>query len=196
MTSSAEKLVLFPELMVASGFIGAIVFLGLVWLARRLRSFRGCLRCGCELQYTGGHCLMCGDPLRRQRSLPRGGGSAPETVREPRSAVESPSYPWRDGSKSISLLMPRKPKSRTTKNGSLPAVPSQQLRSTGRDTRPCARCGGLLVAEVFPESPSSWLWFWGLRCLNCGHIVDPVMRRNRQQPLPSGWSQAGQQSEW
>ena len=93
MTSSAEKLLLFAELIVASGFIGVIVFLGLVWLARRVRSFRGCLRCGCELQNTGGQCLMCSDPLRRPRSLPRGGGSATETVGEPRRAVESPSYP-------------------------------------------------------------------------------------------------------
>lgn len=56
---------------------------------------------------------------------------------------------------------------------------------------PCTRCGGLLVVEVSPEFQSSRMWFWGRRCLNCGYIEDPVIRRNRQQPSLAGWSRAG-----
>lgn len=32
------------------------------------RRFRGCLRCGCELEGGTGSCLMCGQPLSHRRS--------------------------------------------------------------------------------------------------------------------------------
>jgi len=51
---------------------------------------------------------------------------------------------------------------------------------------PCTRCGGLLVVEAFPDCQSSRMWVWGRRCLNCGYIEDPVIRRNRQQPSLAG----------
>ena len=33
-----------------------------------LWQFKGCLRCGCELESGTGLCLMCGQPLNRRRS--------------------------------------------------------------------------------------------------------------------------------
>ncbi len=33
-----------------------------------LWQFKGCLRCGCELESGAGLCLMCGQPLNRRRS--------------------------------------------------------------------------------------------------------------------------------
>jgi hypothetical protein len=43
----------------------------------------------------------------------------------------------------------------------------------------CTRCGGMVVIEQFDDEKSTRLWFEGARCLNCGHIDDPVMRANR-----------------
>ena len=33
-----------------------------------LWQFKGCLRCGCELESGTGLCLMCGQPLNHRRS--------------------------------------------------------------------------------------------------------------------------------
>jgi len=40
----------------------------------------------------------------------------------------------------------------------------------------CRRCGGLLVPEQLPELllDSGPVDVWGWRCVQCGHIVDPV----------------------
>jgi hypothetical protein len=46
----------------------------------------------------------------------------------------------------------------------------------------CQRCGGMIVMEEFYDEKSTWLGFEGARCLNCGHIEDPVMRANHVQP--------------
>ena len=31
---------------------------------------------------------------------------------------------------------------------------------------------------------AGFMWMAGWRCLNCGHIYDPVIERNRQRPQP------------
>jgi hypothetical protein len=46
----------------------------------------------------------------------------------------------------------------------------------------CTRCGGTVVMEGFSDEKSSNVEFQGARCLNCGHIDDPVIRANRVQP--------------
>ncbi len=40
----------------------------------------------------------------------------------------------------------------------------------------CRRCGGLLVPEQLPEVllDSGPVKVWGWRCVQCGHVVDPV----------------------
>ncbi len=40
----------------------------------------------------------------------------------------------------------------------------------------CRRCGGLLVPEQLPEVllDSGPVEVWGWRCVQCGHVVDPV----------------------
>ena len=48
----------------------------------------------------------------------------------------------------------------------------------------CPRCGGMVVCEQFDDEKSTRLWFQGARCLNCGHIDDPVIRANRLNGLP------------
>ena len=49
----------------------------------------------------------------------------------------------------------------------------------------CVRCGGRVVNETFDDEKSTSLWFEGGRCLNCGHIDDPIIRANRlTAPLP------------
>lgn len=42
----------------------------------------------------------------------------------------------------------------------------------------CVRCGGLAVAEYLQDLHGTFAWIEMLRCLNCGHIQDPV----RQPP--------------
>jgi hypothetical protein len=34
------------------------------------------------------------------------------------------------------------------------------------------------------EGTAGFTWMTGWRCLNCGHIYDPVIERNRQLPRP------------
>ena len=43
----------------------------------------------------------------------------------------------------------------------------------------CARCGGAVVIEEFLDDRGSSLGFEGQRCLNCGHIEDPVIHANQ-----------------
>ena len=45
----------------------------------------------------------------------------------------------------------------------------------------CSRCGGLMVIERFDDLQSAtWqLYFYGLRCLLCGEIIDPIILLNR-----------------
>lgn len=93
MTVNAETIALCVELIAAFSLVVGIVLPGIVWLLTYARSFRGCLRCGCELNKGGGNCLMCGHPLRRPRSWLPGNVTAKEARGEPRAMAESPSCP-------------------------------------------------------------------------------------------------------
>mgnify|MGYP003335610088 CR=1 FL=1 len=50
----------------------------------------------------------------------------------------------------------------------------------------CSRCRGLMTKDYFMdfEGTAGHMWMAGFRCLNCGHIYDPVIERNRQMPQP------------
>ena len=47
------------------------------------------------------------------------------------------------------------------------------------DTGLCPRCSGLLVQEKFYDFIGG-LPFQGLRCINCGEVLDPLIREHRQ----------------
>ena len=47
----------------------------------------------------------------------------------------------------------------------------------------CRRCQGCMARDHFldlQESGGEW-WLEGWRCINCGHVFDPVLERNRLQ---------------
>lgn len=78
-------------------------------------------------------------------------------------------------------MEPKAPKcGRTTRqNGRGDAVlslpPNEQLY-----TRSCARCGGLLVNEWYYDSLTSGEHnVETLRCVQCGHRIDPVILQNQ-----------------
>ena len=54
----------------------------------------------------------------------------------------------------------------------------------------CARCGGLIVKESVYDREGSSQEILMDRCLQCGHIEDPVSARNRAQATVSA-SQKG-----
>jgi len=45
----------------------------------------------------------------------------------------------------------------------------------------CTRCQGCMAKDHFLDllESSEDMWLTGWRCLNCGHVYDPVMERNR-----------------
>jgi len=46
----------------------------------------------------------------------------------------------------------------------------------------CIRCQGCMARDHFLdllESGGEW-WMEGWRCINCGHVFDPVVERNRR----------------
>ena len=45
----------------------------------------------------------------------------------------------------------------------------------------CMRCQGCVAKDHFMDmlESSEDMWMTGWRCLNCGHVYDPVMERNR-----------------
>jgi len=46
----------------------------------------------------------------------------------------------------------------------------------------CRRCQGCMARDHFldlQESGGEW-WTEGWRCINCGHVFDPVVERNRR----------------
>jgi len=46
----------------------------------------------------------------------------------------------------------------------------------------CRRCHGCMARDHFldlQESGGEW-WLEGWRCINCGHVLDPVVERNRR----------------
>lgn len=55
---------------------------------------------------------------------------------------------------------------------------------TACDSHSCRRCGGCLVYKRcldLAESVEGYL-FWASRCVQCGDLVDEVIRRNRERP--------------
>jgi hypothetical protein len=54
------------------------------------------------------------------------------------------------------------------------------LASQQFSTRSCARCAGLLVHEWRHDVPAEDNMF--LRCVQCGHRIDPLILRNRILP--------------
>jgi hypothetical protein len=46
----------------------------------------------------------------------------------------------------------------------------------------CSRCRGLMVKDHFMdfEGTMGHMWMTGWRCMNCGHVYDPMIERNRQ----------------
>lgn len=57
------------------------------------------------------------------------------------------------------------------------------LASKQFDTRTCARCAGLLVNEWYYDSGNTGESnLEALRCVQCGHRVDPVILRNQIRP--------------
>ena len=58
----------------------------------------------------------------------------------------------------------------------------------------CSRCQGLMLEEHLLDMEGAFgeMWTTSLRCMNCGHVHDPVMEQNRLtrhkkvMALPSG----------
>lgn len=49
----------------------------------------------------------------------------------------------------------------------------------------CVRCDGLMVTERFEDIKSAEvIEFFGIRCLGCGEILDPVILANRRNTAP------------
>ena len=55
-------------------------------------------------------------------------------------------------------------------------------RSEQFHTRSCARCSGLLVGDWCYDLNNAEI----LRCVQCGHCIDPVILRNHMQPRNEG----------
>lgn len=51
----------------------------------------------------------------------------------------------------------------------------------------CDRCGGLLVTEYCMnlQDDTGQIDFTAWRCAMCGNVMDPVILKNRQSPLPN-----------
>lgn len=59
----------------------------------------------------------------------------------------------------------------------------------------CRRCQGCMARDHFldlQESGGEW-WMEGWRCINCGHVFDPVVEQNRQLHAAAMASAAAQQ---
>jgi uncharacterized Zn finger protein len=51
----------------------------------------------------------------------------------------------------------------------------------------CTRCRGLMVQDHFMdfEGTSGYMWARSWRCMNCGHVHDPIIEQNRRtRPQP------------
>jgi hypothetical protein len=48
------------------------------------------------------------------------------------------------------------------------------------------RCGGLMITEYYLdlEDDTGQIGITGLRCTSCGDVIDPVILRNRLNPMP------------
>jgi uncharacterized Zn finger protein len=48
----------------------------------------------------------------------------------------------------------------------------------------CPRCQGCMVSDLFLDlAETQGMWMRAARCMNCGHVIDAVMERNRQQAI-------------
>jgi hypothetical protein len=56
----------------------------------------------------------------------------------------------------------------------------------------CTECGGVVVTRIFTDiqPDQNRLWFWALRCSQCGHLADAGLRpdthsctSSRERPL-------------
>lgn len=49
----------------------------------------------------------------------------------------------------------------------------------------CTRCCGLMVKDNLMDfdGTSGHTWMSAMRCMNCGHVHDPVMEQNRRAAL-------------
>ena len=45
----------------------------------------------------------------------------------------------------------------------------------------CSRCGGMFIRESLLDlfDDTGQIWRWGLRCVQCGNVVDPVILKHR-----------------
>jgi len=61
-------------------------------------------------------------------------------------------------------------------SGGRPGRGEESAGEKRNDHDGCRRCGGLLVPEQLPEVllDSGPAEVWGWRCVQCGHVVDPV----------------------
>ena len=60
----------------------------------------------------------------------------------------------------------------------------------------CRRCQGCMTRDHFldlQESGGDW-WLEGWRCINCGHVFDPVLEKNRRLHAAALLSADGQPS--
>lgn len=61
----------------------------------------------------------------------------------------------------------------------------------------CRRCQGCMARDHFldlQESGGEW-WMEGWRCINCGHVFDPVVEQNRRLHAAAMVSAAVQQPQ-
>lgn len=61
----------------------------------------------------------------------------------------------------------------------------------------CMRCQGCMAKDHFLDllESSEDMWLTGWRCLNCGHVYDPVMERNRLRQGRAAVVSTGRTSE-
>ena len=53
----------------------------------------------------------------------------------------------------------------------------------------CPRCHGLMVKDMcWDLAETQGMWISTARCMNCGHLTEPTMEKNRQQTVTAGAS--------
>ncbi len=49
----------------------------------------------------------------------------------------------------------------------------------------CPRCQGLMVGDLSCDlGETQGMWVSTIRCMNCGHVTDPTIEKNRLQSTP------------
>ena len=64
---------------------------------------------------------------------------------------------------------------------------TRMVSTEASDAGLCPRCRGLMVQERFEDLPGDFggRHFQGVRCVNCGEILDPLILEHRnQRPKP------------